>query len=73
MALGTSAAAYLSLKRGFISKEEYESVLRGIAAFHLPSHVSGLRAEEILQASKSDKKWKAERLNSSCCILWGVL
>lgn len=62
VALGTSAAAYLSLKRGFISKEEYESVLRGIAAFHLPSHVSGLRAEEILQASKSDKKMESGKI-----------
>lgn len=56
VAIGCAAAAYLSLKKGFLSKEEYMQVLTESNAFHLPVKVSGLSCEDILMTTKSDKK-----------------
>ncbi|MBR1758586.1 MAG: 3-dehydroquinate synthase [Lachnospiraceae bacterium] len=56
VAIGTVAAAYLSWKREMITKEEYLEIKDTFANYHLPVNVSGLSSQEILSASKSDKK-----------------
>ena len=57
--LGLVAAAYLSMQRGLLTQEEYNEIRNGCEAFHLPLAVDSLKAEEILAATKKDKKMEA--------------
>lgn len=54
--IGLVAAAYLSMNRGLLTREEYKEICEGCRLFELPLKVDGLTAEEILQATKKDKK-----------------
>ena len=53
---GLVAAAYLSMKRGLLTEEEYQEIRQGCADYDLPVHVDGLIPEEVLLATKKDKK-----------------
>ena len=57
--IGLIAAAYLSMQRGLLTQEEYNEIRKGCKAFHLPLTVDSLKAEEILAATKKDKKMEA--------------
>ena len=57
--IGLIAAAYLSMQRGLLTQEEYNEIRNGCEAFHLPLTVDSLKAEEILAATKKDKKMEA--------------
>ena len=57
--LGLVAAAYLSMQRGLLTQEEYNEIRNGCEAFYLPLAVDSLKAEEILAATKKDKKMEA--------------
>ncbi|OUQ21783.1 3-dehydroquinate synthase [Lachnoclostridium sp. An14] len=57
--LGCLAAAYISHLRGNIPLEEVERLSRVLSRFGLPVTVSGLTPEQILQATKNDKKMDA--------------
>lgn len=54
--IGLIAAAFLSKQRGLLTEEEYQEIIEGCRVFDLPSHVEGLTAEEILSATRKDKK-----------------
>lgn len=56
VALGSIAAAYISWKREYITKEEFYEIRDMYVAFNLPITVSGLEPQKILEATKSDKK-----------------
>ncbi|MGI6007997.1 MAG: 3-dehydroquinate synthase [Ruminococcus sp.] len=56
VALGTVAAAYISWKRGLISREDLTLIRQGNIWYQLPVSLEGLSAEEIVNATKSDKK-----------------
>jgi 3-dehydroquinate synthase len=56
VSIGIAASAYISFNRGFISQEEYNDILNTLISFNLPVKVSGLTADEITQATYSDKK-----------------
>lgn len=56
VALGTIAAAYISFKRGYLSTEDFYEIRDMNVGFNLPIFFDGLSAEEILKATKSDKK-----------------
>ena len=62
VSIGTVCACYLSLKRGLITKEQYESALEALRAYRLPISVQGLNAAEILTATKSDKKMEQGKI-----------
>lgn len=53
---GTIAAACISRNRGLLTEEEYQEIRALNEAYHLPSHVAGLTAQEILDATRKDKK-----------------
>ena len=53
---GLIAAAALSRNRGLLSEQDYELIRNGCMIYDLPLQVSGLNAEEILSATKKDKK-----------------
>jgi len=60
--IGMAAAAYISMKRGRLSPEEYNDILATIKAFNGPCKVSGLSAESIYEATKLDKKMDSGRI-----------
>ncbi len=64
VALGMVAAAYLSHRYGSLKKEALEEIITLLRDFHLPVQLEGysFTPEEILQATKSDKKMQAGRI-----------
>lgn len=59
VALGTVAAAYISWKKELLSMEEYYEIRDMFVPFYLPISVDGIKPEEILRLTKSDKKMSA--------------
>lgn len=62
VALGTVAAAYLSWKKGYISREDYLSVRNAEKTFGIPVSLPGISPEAVLRATKSDKKMEQGRI-----------
>ena len=56
VALGCVAASAISMKKGWISEIEFSALKKCFEAFHLPLKIKGLLPEDILLATKSDKK-----------------
>lgn len=56
VALGSVAAAYISFKREYLTKEEFYEIRDMYVAFQLPITVTGLKPQDILEATKKDKK-----------------
>lgn len=56
VALGMVSAAYISMKRVLITAEEYDIVKDSLKLYDLPITVSGLKAEDVLKATRNDKK-----------------
>lgn len=54
--IGLVAAASLSKARGLLTEEEYAEICEGCRQFDLPGLVEGLTPDEILAATKKDKK-----------------
>ena len=59
---GTAVAAALSLNRGRLTPDEYREILDGLSSCGLPITVSGLAPEDILSATKKDKKMDSGRI-----------
>ncbi len=59
VALGSLAAARISLNRGILKEEEYDKIRGANIAFDLPVRFTGPTAEEVLLATKKDKKMDA--------------
>ncbi len=60
--VGLVAAAEISKSRGLLTEEEKAEILRGCALCGLPLYVQGLKAEEVLAATKKDKKMDQGRV-----------
>ena len=54
--VGLVAAACISRERGLLTLEEYEQICQACRLFELPLTIQGLAAEDIIQATKKDKK-----------------
>ena len=54
--IGLIAAAFLSMSRGLLTKQEYEEIRMGCQSYDLPLSVDSLNAEDVLAATKKDKK-----------------
>lgn len=62
VAIGMVAASYLSYQKGNLTKEQFDEILDTIQLFHLPTSIHGYDAEEILEATKSDKKMEGNKI-----------
>ena len=62
VALGTVAAAYLSWQRGFLSEDEFYEIRDMNVGFGLPISFDGLTSEEIVKATKKDKKRNGDKI-----------
>ena len=62
VSVGTVAASYISMKRGYITSQEYNNISDMFKEMRLPVSVSGLSADEVIRVSKSDKKMNAGQI-----------
>lgn len=62
VAIGMHAAAWLSWKKDLITEEDYKDIIHTIRDFKLPLRVSGIKAEDVVSVSKSDKKMDKGRV-----------
>lgn len=56
VALGCVAAAYISWKRGLLSEEEFYEIRDMNVGFGLPISFDSLKSEDVVEATKHDKK-----------------
>lgn len=62
VAVGTAAAAQISKKRGLLTEDEYQEILSGCRLFDLPVAVKGLDSQQVLEATKNDKKMEKGKI-----------
>ncbi|MGN0484120.1 MAG: 3-dehydroquinate synthase [Lachnospiraceae bacterium] len=62
VAIGMAAASFLSMKQGNLTKETYDMICETIQSFDLPIFVDNELPEEILAATKSDKKMEGNKV-----------
>ncbi len=62
VALGCVAAAYISWQRGLLSEDEFYEIRDMNVGFGLPISFDGLSSEEIVKATKKDKKMNAGKV-----------
>lgn len=62
VSIGCVAAAWLSWKRGYLTKGELQEVEHTLQSFGLPVRVSGLSGQAVLEATKLDKKMEAGKI-----------
>lgn len=60
--LGMVAAAYISMKRGYIKEEDLNSLEDLLKQLNLPVRISGYDADEIIAGTKNDKKMEAGKI-----------
>lgn len=59
VALGALAAMHLSALRGMIREEEVLRFRDALLSFHIPVKVDGLSKEDVIRATKNDKKMES--------------
>lgn len=59
VAAGSLAACAIAAKKGFLEWDELTGLRNVLKQYHLPFTISGIRAEDILEAVKHDKKMDA--------------
>lgn len=62
VSLGMVTAGYISMKRGMISKNDYDQMVRMLETLRLPTSVSGIDINKIIETSKNDKKMDAGKI-----------
>lgn len=62
VAVGMAAAAYISSKRGYISRAELDGILDLIKSYGLPVQVGGLKPDDIYNVTLVDKKMQTDKI-----------
>lgn len=62
VAIGCVAAAWISWKRGYLTEEECMRIQEVFRRYGLPTTVSGLLPEKIVETTKLDKKMEAGKI-----------
>lgn len=64
VSVGAVAASYISMKRGYITSQEFDGIVDMFKTLELPVSLSGsgLSADEVIKVSKSDKKMNAGQI-----------
>lgn len=60
--VGMVCASHLSAKLGYISDEEVTDILNTLKMYHMPLTISGINPQDIVNASKSDKKMQKNKV-----------
>lgn len=59
VSLGMVCASYISMKKGYITKMEYEDIVNTLKIYGLPIAESDFDIENVVNTTKSDKKMQA--------------
>lgn len=59
VALGALAAMEICRKRGLVSQADMDAYRRAMELYGIPANVSGLRPQDVIRATKNDKKMEA--------------
>lgn len=62
VALGTVAAAYISWQRGYLDEDEFYEIRDMNVGFGLPISFDGISVNDIIEATRSDKKMDAGQI-----------
>ena len=62
VALGTVAAAYISWQRGYLDEDEFYEIRDMNVGFGLPISFDGISVDDIIKATRSDKKMDAGQI-----------
>ena len=62
VALGTVAAAYISWQRGYLDEDEFYEIRDMNVGFGLPISFVGISVDDIIEATRSDKKMDAGQI-----------
>lgn len=62
VAIGMVSAMYLSVKKGWISRNQLDDLKDLLIKYNLPIKTSDISAKDVLLASKSDKKMENQRI-----------
>ncbi len=62
VSVGFVGAAFISMKKGYISKEEYNDILSTLKLFELPVYENRIDIDDVLAATVSDKKMEAGKI-----------
>lgn len=62
VALGTVAAAYISWQRGYLDEDEFYEIRDMNVGFGLPISFDGISVDDIIEATRSDKKMDAGQI-----------
>lgn len=62
VAVGCVAAAWISWRRGLLTREERDQIEQTLKDYHLPIRAAGLAPEEVLKTTKLDKKMEAGKI-----------
>ena len=62
VALGTVASAYISWQRGYLDEDEFYEIRDMNVGFGLPISFDGISVDDIIEATRSDKKMDAGQI-----------
>lgn len=62
VAIGTAGAAYISYKKGYITKEDMMEIIHLLEAYHLPVSENRIDLDNVIHATYSDKKMEAGKI-----------
>lgn len=62
VSIGMNGAAYISYKKGYISREDYEDILDTLRMFRLPVNENRIDIDRVLKATVNDKKMEAGKV-----------
>lgn len=62
ISIGMVAAAFISYKRGYISKDQLDDIIRMLKGYDLPTSIEGLKAVDIYNVTRLDKKMQSDKI-----------
>lgn len=62
VSIGMNGAAYISYKKGYISKAEYKDIIDTLKLFRLPVHENRIDVDHVLEATFNDKKMEGGKM-----------
>ena len=63
VAAGMAFASFISLKKGYLSENEFDKVIKVISQFELPVFIKGVSVEDLMTGIAGDKKKKGNSVD----------
>jgi 3-dehydroquinate synthase len=62
VSVGMVAASYISYQRGYLKKEKMDDIIETLTQFHLPTTIKKLDVNQVIAATKNDKKMESGKI-----------